>query len=127
MQFKQGIGWKACYDEEQGVYTAKTSCRGDFHLYEIDADTFNSIGEPGISDEDSESLIRKGRHLYYCEDNPIGPPTDIVLDENYASLCSWTEIPSSGHTLGKELTGIGVELFENEKTKEHWSHNNDKE
>ena len=112
MQFKIGIGWKACYDEQRGLYTAKTSWRGDFHLYEIDAGIFDRIGGPEMSDSESEELIESGRHLYYCEDNPIGPPIDIVIDEDYASLCSWTEIPSSGHRLDKRLTRLAVELFE---------------
>ena len=25
MQFKKGLGWKACYDEERNLYTAQTS------------------------------------------------------------------------------------------------------
>lgn len=127
MEFKQGLGWKACYDEERGLYTAKTSWRGDFHLYEIDAETFNRIGEPGMSDYESTKLIHKGRHLYYSEDNPIGPPIDTVFDENYPTLCSWTDIPGSGNKMEKKLTGIAVELFENEKTKEHWRQNQDQE
>jgi len=35
LHFKEGIGWKACYDDERNLYTAKTSWRGDFDLYEI--------------------------------------------------------------------------------------------
>ena len=97
-QFKKGLGWKACYDDERNLYTAQTSWRGDYHLYQIDADIYNQLGEPGI---DCDELIRSGRHLYYSEDNPIGPPTDMVIDENYA-----------------ELTDIAVELWDNEATRE---------
>ena len=28
MQFKEGLGWKACYDEERGIYTAERRWRG---------------------------------------------------------------------------------------------------
>lgn len=38
MIIKKGLGWKACNDEERGLYTAQTSWRGDYHLYEIDLD-----------------------------------------------------------------------------------------
>ena len=75
LHFKEGIGWKACYDDERNLYTAKTSWRGDFHLYEIDAEIYNQLGEPGVY---ADELIHSGRHLYYSQDNPIGPPTDMI-------------------------------------------------
>ena len=115
LHFKQGIGWKACYDDEKNIYTAKTSWRGDYHLYEIIAEIYNRLGEPDV---DSEELIRSGRHLYYSQDSPIGPPTDMVIDENYATLCSWAEIQTSGRVMPNELTDIAVELWENEETRE---------
>jgi len=92
LHFKEGIGWKACCDDERNLYTAKTSWRGDFHLYEIDAEIYNQLGEPGVY---ADELIHSGRHLYYSQDNPIGPPTDMIIDENYATLCSWAVIHSS--------------------------------
>lgn len=116
LHFKEGIGWKACYDDEKNIYTAKTSWRGDYHLYEIDAEIYNRIGEPGVY---SDELIHTGRHLYYSQDNPIGPPTDMVIDENYATLCPWAEIQTSGHVMPNELTDIAVELLENEETRKH--------
>ena len=82
LHFKYGLGWKACYDDEKNLYTAKTSWRGDFDLYEIDS-------------------------------------TDMVIDENYATLCAWAEIQRSGNVMSKELTDIAVELWENEKTKKN--------
>lgn len=114
LHFKQGIGWKACYDDEKNIYTAKTSWRGDYHLYEITAEIYDSLGNPDV---DSDALIHSGRHLYYSQDNPIGPPTDMVIDENYAELCSWAEIQTSGNVMSKELTDIAVELWENEETR----------
>ena len=36
MQFKEGMGWKACYDEERSLYTAQYGGMGSYHLYEID-------------------------------------------------------------------------------------------
>ena len=79
MHFKKGLGWKACYDDERNLYTAQTSWRGDYHLYEINEEIWNQLGE---SDLDADELIHSGRHLYYSEDSPIGPPTDMVIDEN---------------------------------------------
>ena len=116
MQFKKGLGWKACYDVERNLYTAKTSWRGDYDLYEINEEIWNQLGEPGV---DADELIHSGRHLYYSEDSPIGPPTDMVIDEKYAELCSWADIQTSGNVMPKELTDIAVDLWENEETREH--------
>ena len=115
LHFKEGIGWKACYDDERNLFTAKMSWRGDFHLYEIDAEIYNRLGEP---EENADELIGSGRHLYYSQDSPIGPPTDMVIDENYATLCSWAVIQKSGNTMSSELTDVAVDLWENEKTRE---------
>ena len=46
LHFKKGLGWKACYDDEKSIYTAKTSWRGDFDLYEINAEIFSQLGKP---------------------------------------------------------------------------------
>ena len=32
MQFKEGSWWKACYDEERGLYTAESRGRGTYDL-----------------------------------------------------------------------------------------------
>ncbi len=114
LHFKYGIGWKACYDDERNLYTAKTSCRGDFDLYEINAEIYNQLGNPDV---DADILIHSGRHLYYSQDNPIGPPTDMVIDENYATLCPWADIQKSGNVMSSELTDIAVDLWENDETR----------
>jgi hypothetical protein len=114
--FKKGLGWQACYDDERNLYTAKTSWRGDYHLYEINAEIYQRLGEPDVN---SEELIRSGRHLYYSQDSPIGPPTDMVIDENYAALCPWTKIQESGNVMSTEATDLAVNLWENEATQEH--------
>ena len=46
------------------------------------------------------------------------PPTDMVIDEKYAELCSWADIQTSGNVMPKELTDIAVDLWENEETRE---------
>ena len=45
MEFKKDIGWKACYDEERNLYTAATSWRGSYHLYEIDKEIYDYIDQ----------------------------------------------------------------------------------
>lgn len=115
LHFKTGIGWKACYDDERNLYTAQTSWRGDYDLYEIDADIYNKLGEPDVY---SDELIHSGRHLYYSADSPIGPPTVMVIDENYAELCPWAKVQKGERTMPKELTDIAVDLWENEPTRE---------
>ena len=51
MQFKKGIGWKACYDEERNLYTAERSWRGDYQLCEIDKATYDALGAEPIDGE----------------------------------------------------------------------------
>ena len=116
LHFKHGIGWKACYDDERNLYTAKTSWRGDFDLYEINEEIYNQLGNPDVS---ADELIHCGRHLYYSHDNTIGPPTDMVIDENYATLCPWADIQKSGNVMSSELTDIAVDLWENDETRAH--------
>ena len=114
MQFKEGLGWKACYDDERNLYTAKTSWRGDYHLYEINEEIYNQLGNP---DTDADELIRSGRHLYYRGDNSCGPSTAMVIDDRYAELCPWADLPANEKTMSKELTDIAVDLWENEETR----------
>lgn len=115
MQFKEGIGWKACYDDERNLYTVKTSWRGDYDLYEINEEIYSQLGKPGTN---ADELIHSGRHLYYRGDNFIGPSTAMVIDDRYAELCPWANLPASEKTMSKELTDIAVDLWENEATRE---------
>ena len=32
MEFKKGLGWKACYDEERNLYTAERGGPGAYNL-----------------------------------------------------------------------------------------------
>ena len=41
----------------------------------------------------------------------IGPPTDMVIDENYAELGTWTNIQTSGNVMSEELTDAGGWTF----------------
>ena len=114
LHFKEGSGWKACYDDERDLYTAQTWGRGSYHLYEIDEQIFSQIGEPGVSEFETEKLIASGRHLYMDIDDTSGPPYTVVLDEDYATLCPWADVQSSGHQWPSDLVDIAVNIFESE-------------
>ena len=64
LQFKEGLGWKACYYDERN-----------------------------------------------------GPSTAMVIDDRYAELCPWANLPANEKTMSKELTDIAVDLWENEETR----------
>ena len=42
---------------------------------------------------------------------------EIVGNENYAKLCSWTDIQTSGNVMPEELTDIAADLWEDEETR----------
>ena len=119
MQFKKGLGWNACYDEEKGIYTARLSWRGDASYYEIDAEVFNRLDTPEMGNDSPDDLIRTGRLLYEKCDGSIGPATETVHDDNFTELCSWDEIRRCAHKSSIEMTDLFTELWGNEKTKEY--------
>ena len=86
MQFKKGIGWKACYDEEKNTYTAQRSWRGFYQLCEIDAETYDKLG----GEEDADKLIGAGRVLFESDDDYYCQRYYRVLDENYDELAPWS-------------------------------------
>ena len=60
MKMKEGTGWKACYNEEKGVYGAEVMFQGSWNLYEISGSVFNSLSKNTDSAE-AERLIKTGR------------------------------------------------------------------
>lgn len=114
MQFKQGDGWKACFDEERKLYTAERGGCGYYHLYEITKETFERLKD-GMRDEETYKLISGGRHLYMDVDDRCGPPYTVVLDEDYQTLCPWAKVVGGEHVWSAELTDAAVELFASEK------------
>ena len=114
MQFLEGSDWKACFDEERNLYTAKTSVPGAIKLFEIDEETYRSLTD--ISDDEAYSLIHdKGRKLYMDIDDRCGPPYTIIFDHDYEKLCPWAKVRQSGKIWSDELTDAAVELFESQK------------
>ena len=114
MQFKQGDGWKACYDEETGKYTAERKGPGYYHLYEITEEIFGSLTN-GMNDWDSYHLLQDGRDLYMDVNDRCGPPYTIIFDHDYEKLCPWAKVRQSGKIWSDELTDAAVELFESQK------------
>lgn len=112
MRFIEGSGWKACFDEERDLYTARTSVPGAIKLFEIDSEVFEELQSGEMSDDDKYCLIHdKGRKLYMDIDDRCGPPYTVVLDDDYRTLCPWAELPGSGNVWPAELTDAAVELF----------------
>ena len=114
MQFKEGIGWKACYDEKRKLYTAETGGSGNYDLYQITKEIYDRIGAIDMDDSDSLRLIYSGRHLYMDVNDRCGPPYTVVFDNEYCDLCPWAHIVCSGHVWGETLTDAAVELFASE-------------
>ena len=91
MQFKEGLGWKACFDEERGIYTAERRWRGFYPLCEIDRATFEKLGADITEDESPDELIANGRHLFEANDDyDTAAPTATVYDEDYYRLAPWS-------------------------------------
>ena len=113
MQFKEGSGWKACYDEATGRYTAQRGGCGYYHLYEITKEIFDALAD-GMTDEQTYRIISSGRHLYMDVDDRCGPPYTVVFDEDYRALCPWANVVGGEHVWPAELTDAAVELFASE-------------
>ena len=114
MQFKQGCGWKACYDEKRNLYTAESGGCGGYDLFQITKEIYDRLGESGVNDSDAVSLIHTGRHLYMDVNDRCGPPYTVVLDDEYRDLCPWANVICSGHVWSEELTDAAVEVFASE-------------
>ncbi len=85
MQFKEGLGWKACYDEERNLYTAYRKWRGSYKLYEIDKEIYERLGIDEGDDNDADKLIMEGRCLFESDDDYYTSPYYTIYDECYKS------------------------------------------
>ena len=115
LRFKSGPGWKACYDSERELYTAEAYLAGYYDLYEINEEIYDKLKIKGMERRAAHELIITGRHLYKSVSDRNGS-YDIALDENYASLCPWAEVQSTGELWDKELTDLAVAVFDSEKS-----------
>ena len=114
MQFKEGSGWKACYNEEKNIYTASFSADG-LKLYEINKEIFDALKDRIDDNKHAQMLITEGRKLYMEVIDRCGPPYTIVLDEDYKRLCPWINSEPVGETWPTEMTDAVVEVLECEK------------
>ncbi len=113
MQCKEGVGWKACFDEASGRYTAEYGGSGEYHLYEITAAIFGAL-RSGMTEGEACGHISEGRHLYMDVNDRCGPPYTVVFDDEYRALCPWARIVGGTHVWSKALTDAAVELFASE-------------
>jgi len=114
MEFKEGIGWKACRDGAGGRCTAEYGGSGDYHLYEITEELFARL-ESGMTESEAGTIIREGRHLYMDVNDRCGPPYTVVFDDDYRALCPWASIVGGEHVWPKALTDAAVEVFSSER------------
>jgi hypothetical protein len=117
MQFKEGLGWKACYDEERNLYTAQRKWRGFYQLCEIDKETYDKLGPDATGKDDPDLLIGNGRHLVEADDDYYTAPTVRVYDENYFELAPWSDARKrveAGEVTCREITDFAVENFASE-------------
>ena len=91
MQFKTGLGWKACYDEDRNLYTAQRSWRGFYQLCEIDKETYDLLGTDATGDKSPDELIAGGRHLFEADDDYYTMPYCTVFDEDYMKIAPWSD------------------------------------
>ena len=116
MIIKEGIGWKACHNEEKNVYGAEIAFQGSFDCYEISASVFGRLNG-NMRGSEAEELIRTGRRIYAHVNDRFGPPYTIVFDDDYTEYCQWMKEPEEPDpgTWSAEMTDAAVEIFESEK------------
>lgn len=112
MEFKEGLGWRCCYDPETGLYTAEVGGGPNHDLYEITKEIYDHVDDPDV--EWPTSLINQGRHLYMAVDDRCGPPYTVILDSDYKELCPWASTRISGKVWDDDLTDEAVEVFASE-------------
>jgi len=114
MVFKNGSGWKACFDSNSGRYFGEYGGIQEYHLFEITKETFDQLDEK-MTEDTAGSMIHQGRHLYMAVDDRCGPPYTIVFDDAYETLCPWANVMKSGKVWPAAFTNAVVKLFESEK------------
>ena len=114
MLFKNGSGWKACFDENSGRYFGEYGGFQDYHLYEITKEIFDRLDKK-MKESEAGGLMYQGRRMYMAVDDRCGPPYTIVFDDDYKKLCPWANVVKSGKVWTDELTDAVAEIFESEK------------
>lgn len=86
MEFKSGLGWKACFDAENNIYTAQKGGRGFYQLFEIEKTVYDKL-----TDDNAREFIGRGRLLFEADDDYYTMPYYVVHDDNYAELAPWAD------------------------------------
>ncbi len=115
MHFKEGDGWRCCYDSDRELYTAETGGGQNHTLYEITKEIYDHVDDPDAEWYWPYRLIGKGRHLYMAVDDRCGPPYTIVFDEDYQTLCPWAKTSVRGKVWDEEMTDAVVEVLASEE------------
>ncbi len=113
MEFKEGSGWKCCFDPETGRYTAQIGGGPNCSLYEINREIYDRVDDPAI--EWPTRLITEGRHLFMSVDDRCGPPYTVIFDDDYEKICPWSDAIVSGRTWDDDMTDAAVEIFASEE------------
>ena len=113
MIFKEGCGWKCCYDPETGLYTAQIGGVMNKDLYEINKEIFDQVDDPSI--EWPTRLISQGRHLFMSVDDRCGPPYTVIFDDDYKKICPWAVTTIAGKVWSEEMTDAVVEVLASEE------------
>ncbi len=112
MEFKEGGGWKCCFDPETGRYTAQIGGGVNCDLYEITKEIYEQVDNPDV--EWPTRLICEGRHLFMSVDDRCGPPYTVVFDPDYEKICPWSDQVVSGKTWDDDATDAAVEVLASE-------------
>ena len=88
MQFKKGMGWKACFDEETGRYTAECGGAGNYDLYEITKELYDALRKNTTESKAADLFYTGGRHLYMDVNDRCGPPYTVVFDDGLQGTLS---------------------------------------
>ncbi len=115
MKIKEGLGWKAGYNEEKGLYGIEIVDQGSWELYEVSGEIFGRLNE-STSCSEAAALTADCRRLYFHVNDRCGPPYTVVLDDAYADYCPWmAEAAPAGKTWNSALTDAAVEVMDSEK------------
>ncbi len=82
MQFKNGPGWKACYDEESGRYFGEYGGIQSYRLFELTKEAYERLDEK-MSEYDAGNIMYDNRKMFMSVDDRCGPPYTIVFDDDY--------------------------------------------
>ncbi|MBQ3893114.1 MAG: hypothetical protein II737_06945 [Mailhella sp.] len=113
MEFKEGRGWRCCFDPGTGRYTAQIGCGVNQDLYEITKEIYDHVDDPDV--EWPSRLISEGRLLFKAVNDRCGPPYTVILDADYQKICPWAETVVTGRTWDEDMTDAVVEVLASQK------------